>query len=231
MRRPLERARFALLCPHRRLRQERADENQRDRGNQSRHQRVAPRRVLIDRVDRTQERQEAGHRNRRKARARLDGDAVGHRDEQTADRRKRHAAAAARRRSGSAHAAEQSRFGIHFAIWSRDKKFGIDAVQAHRVAAAHRGVHVGGRMHEVQHAARAVHHVEVQLLRQPLPQLQRDTRRSARSDRGDSSSARSSYCARCCRRRASLFPTRRCCACRALLRGSRRWRARALLRR
>src|SRR4030095_14987288 len=42
------------------------------------------------------------------------------------------------------------------------EKLRIDAVQAHRVAPAHRGIHVGGGVDEVQHAARAVHHVEVE---------------------------------------------------------------------
>src|SRR6185312_10406486 len=54
------------------------------------------------------------------------------------------------------------------------QEFRIDAVQAHRIAAAHRGIDVGRRMDEVQHAARAVHHVEVERLRQPLPQLERE---------------------------------------------------------
>jgi hypothetical protein len=50
----------------------------------------------------------------------------------------------------------------------------VDAIETHRVAAAHRRVHVGRRMHEVQHAARAVHHVEVEVLRELLPQLERE---------------------------------------------------------
>ena len=41
----LQRAGGLLLAPHRRLRQERADDDQRDRGNQPGHQRVAPRLV------------------------------------------------------------------------------------------------------------------------------------------------------------------------------------------
>ena len=40
--RTLERARRFLLAPGRRLRQERADHDQRDRGHDARHQRVAP---------------------------------------------------------------------------------------------------------------------------------------------------------------------------------------------
>ena len=41
----------------------------------------------------------------------------------------------------------------------------VDPVQAHRIAAAHGGVDVGRRVDEIQHAARAVHHVKVEILR------------------------------------------------------------------
>ena len=88
--RPLERARFALLRPDGRFGQERANEDQRNRRDQSRHQRVPPRRVLMNRIDRAQERQEArASQIGRKARRRLHRDSVGDRDQQPADRRKR----------------------------------------------------------------------------------------------------------------------------------------------
>ena len=50
----------------------------------------------------------------------------------------------------------------------------VDAVEPHRVAAAHRRIDVGRRVDEIQHAARAVHHVEVEVLRELLPQLERE---------------------------------------------------------
>jgi hypothetical protein len=43
----------------------------------------------------------------------------------------------------------------------------VDPVQPHRVAAAHCRVHVGRRVNEIQHAARAVHHVEIELRASP----------------------------------------------------------------
>ena len=50
----------------------------------------------------------------------------------------------------------------------------VDAVEPHRVAATHRRIDVGRRVDEIQHAARAVHHVEVEVLRELLPQLERE---------------------------------------------------------
>ncbi len=53
------------------------------------------------------------------------------------------------------------------------EQFGVDPVQPHRVAAPDRRVALAVAMEQVQHAALAHHGVEVDLLLQPLPQLQR----------------------------------------------------------
>src|SRR5207248_7963323 len=54
------------------------------------------------------------------------------------------------------------------------EKLRVDSVQAHRIASSHRGIDFGGRMDEIEHAAGAVHHVEVELARKPFPKLQRE---------------------------------------------------------
>ncbi len=53
------------------------------------------------------------------------------------------------------------------------QEFGVDAVQPVRVHAALGVAHVLQRVREVHHAALAEHHVVVQVLRQPFPQLHR----------------------------------------------------------
>jgi hypothetical protein len=53
------------------------------------------------------------------------------------------------------------------------QQFGVDAVQPHGVAAPRIGVHLRVGVGEVQHAALREHHVEVEVLAQPLPQLHR----------------------------------------------------------
>ena len=79
---PLERPRGALALPGRRLRQERADDDERDGRDDAGHHRIAPRGVRLgDRSaeDRAQRRQRGSERY---------ADAVDGRDEQSAERRK-----------------------------------------------------------------------------------------------------------------------------------------------
>ena len=71
-----------LLLPDRRLRQEWPDQDQRDRGDDARHQRVTPRRVGILHDD-------AERGNRRQAQRVLDGEPVDGGDEQPAERGER----------------------------------------------------------------------------------------------------------------------------------------------
>ena len=63
--------------------------------------------------------------------------------------------------------------GDHGAHLLAVEQLGVDAVQAHGVAAAGEGVALRVRVKEVEHAALAHHHVEVELPLQSLPQLHR----------------------------------------------------------
>ena len=53
------------------------------------------------------------------------------------------------------------------------QKLCVDALKTHRIAAPHRGVPLGVRMEDVEDAPLAHHHIVVEVMLQPFPQLQR----------------------------------------------------------
>ena len=85
--------------------------------------------------------------------------------------------AAARLKQAAEHREARLSRAVEIRNATRDllagEKLRIDPIQAHRVAAAHRRIDVRRRMAEVEHAARTVHHVEVELARKPFPELER----------------------------------------------------------